>query len=42
MTPTDGPGRGSGEPDRVDIPAALTSLTERLTEAGRTSSAATA
>ncbi len=33
MTPTDGGGRGSGQPDRVDIPAALTSLTERLTEA---------
>ena len=33
MTPTDGAGRGSGGPDRVDIPEALASLTGRLAEA---------
>jgi len=33
MTPTAGGGRGSGEPERVDIPAALASLAERVTEA---------
>ena len=33
MTPTDGAGRGSGGPDRVDIPEALASLTARLAEA---------
>ncbi|HUY66770.1 MAG TPA: peptide chain release factor 2 [Acidimicrobiales bacterium] len=32
MAEDDGPG-GAGEPDRLDIPAALTSLTERLREA---------
>jgi peptide chain release factor 2 len=31
----DGPRRGHGEPDRVDIPSALSSLGERLTEAER-------
>ncbi len=35
MTPSDGPRRGSGEPERVDIPAALESLAERLAEAER-------
>ena len=33
MTPADGARRGSGEPERVDIPEALTSLAERLAEA---------
>ena len=33
MTPADSGGRGSGEPDRVDIPETLTSLAERLAEA---------
>jgi peptide chain release factor 2 len=33
MTPTAGGGRGSGEPDRVDIPATLASLAGRVTEA---------
>ena len=32
---TDGPRRGSGEPERVDIPVALESLAERLREAER-------
>ncbi len=35
MTPSDGPRRGSGEPERVDIPAALESLAQRLVEAER-------
>jgi peptide chain release factor 2 len=35
MTPPEGPRRGAGEPDRVDIPAALASLRERLAEANR-------
>jgi peptide chain release factor 2 len=35
MTPADGPRRGAGEPERVDIPVALASLTGRLTEAGQ-------
>jgi len=35
MTPSDGPRRGSGEPERVDIPATLESLAERLAEAER-------
>jgi peptide chain release factor 2 len=35
MTPADGPRRGAGEPERVDIPSALASLTERVEEAGR-------
>jgi peptide chain release factor 2 len=34
MASADGPRRGAGEPERVDIPAALASLTERLGEAG--------
>jgi peptide chain release factor 2 len=33
MTPNDGGGRGAGEPDRVDIPEALASLSGRLAEA---------
>src|ERR1035441_3003658 len=33
MTPDVGPHRGSGEPERVDIPAALESLAGRLSEA---------
>ena len=33
--PPTAPGRGAGEPERVDIPAALASLTERLGEAER-------
>src|SRR6202035_1947457 len=33
MAAADGPRRGAGEPDRVDIAAAVTSLTERLREA---------
>ena len=35
MAPSDGPRRGAGEPERVDIPAALASLAERLAEAER-------
>jgi peptide chain release factor 2 len=34
MTPDNGPHRGSGEPERVEIPAALESLAGRLSEAG--------
>jgi peptide chain release factor 2 len=34
MTPADGSRKGAGEPERVDIPAALVSLAERLEEAG--------
>jgi peptide chain release factor 2 len=33
MAPDNGPHRGSGEPDRVDLPAALESLAGRLSEA---------
>jgi peptide chain release factor 2 len=35
MAPADGPRRGPGEPERVDIRAALASLAERLAEAER-------
>jgi peptide chain release factor 2 len=35
MTPSDASGKGAGEPEHVDIPAALEQLRERLTEAGR-------
>ncbi len=35
MTPPDGPQRGAGEPERVDIPSTLASLRERLAEAGQ-------
>ncbi len=35
MAPSDGPRRGAGEPERVDIPSALASLSDRLAEAGR-------
>jgi peptide chain release factor 2 len=34
MAPADGPRKGAGEDDRVDISAQLTSLSERLAEAG--------
>src|ERR1039457_1949277 len=33
MAPPDGPRRGAGEPERVDIPAALAALAVRLDEA---------
>jgi peptide chain release factor 2 len=33
MSPTDSGGRGSGEPDRVDIPEALATLSQRVAEA---------
>jgi peptide chain release factor 2 len=35
MTPADGPRKGAGDADRVDIPVALVTLGERLEEAGR-------
>ena len=35
MAPPDGPRRGAGEPERVDLPSALASLGERLAEAAR-------